>query len=436
LKTKFKETEIGMIPEDWEEIIFSEAVEINPKRELKKGSVAKSVGMEDIQPFARRISNYTLNEFKGGSKFKNGDTLFARITPSLENGKTAFVDILTDGETGFGSTEFIILAAKNGKTDPYYVHYLSRSPVVRNIAIKSMTGTSGRQRVENDVFDNITIYLPKIEEQQSIAKILSNLDSKIELNQQMNKTLEAIGKAIFKNWFIDFEFPNEEGKPYKSSCGEMVDSELGKIPKGWRSAKFSECVNVIKGCSYRSNDLKESQTALVTLKSINRGGGFNQGGYKEYVGEYSLDHTLKNGEIVVAQTDLTQKAEVIGRPAVVNSLGKYSTLVASLDLQIIRPKNNFSKYFIYCLLKTEDFHNHALSYTNGTTVLHLNKNAVPNYVFVEPQKIILDKFDDVIRHIHEKIYYCETEIQTLTNTKDLLLPKLMSGKIRVPIETS
>src|SRR3990167_1625155 len=198
--------------------------------------------MIDIEPFKRKISNFSIKEFKGGSKFRNKDTLFARITPCLENGKTAFVDILYNGEIGFGSTEFIVLSAKEEKTDSYFVYYLSRSPEIRKVAIKSMTGTSGRQRVENEVFDTIIINLPPVSEQSSIAKILSDLDSKIELNQQMNKTLESIGHAIFKHWFVDFEFPNEKGKPYKSSDGKMANSEFGQIPNGWKIGELQDLV--------------------------------------------------------------------------------------------------------------------------------------------------------------------------------------------------
>src|SRR3989338_7294030 len=239
-KSKFKQTEIGMIPEDWEELKLLEAIEINPKRELKKGVSAKKVPMDCLRPFNKKIQSFEVSKFSGGSKFINEDTLIAKITPCLENGKTAFVDILRDDEVGFGSTEFIVLYGKNEKTTNDFVYYLSISPQLRKEAIKSMTGTSGRQRVQNDLFEDIEIIIPSINEQSAIAKILSDLDSKIELNQQMNKTLESIAQAIFTNWFVDFEFPNEKGKPYKSSGGEMVDSELGEIPKGWKIGFFGD----------------------------------------------------------------------------------------------------------------------------------------------------------------------------------------------------
>ncbi|MEM0139660.1 MAG: restriction endonuclease subunit S [Ferroplasma sp.] len=284
-----------------------------------------------------------------------------------------------------------------------------------------------------DVY-NLKVKIPDYKEQRAIAKILSDLDSKIELDIRMNKTLESIAQALFKHWFIDFEFPDDNGNPYKSSGGEMVESELGEIPKGWEVNKLANYVDVIKGCSYRSEDLKRSNIALVTLKSINRGGGFNQDGYKEYVGDYDQDQILNEGDIIIAQTDLTQEAEVIGRAAIVNSLGKYSQLIASLDLQIIRPREVFSRNYLYYLLSRETFHNHALSYTNGTTVLHLNKNAVSEYKTVIPSKAIMKKFDICTSTTLQRIGININEKGVLVSIRCSLLPKLMSGKIRVPLE--
>lgn len=313
-----------------------------------------------------------------------------------------------------------------------YLYYYLKSKFGQNELNSKTTGTSVLG-IRQSELRRIKVPLVNMDEQQQISTILGSIDDKISLNLKMNKTLEAIGQAIFKNWFIDFEFPNEDGKPYKSSSGEMCNSELGLIPKSWTVGKLKDYVSVVKGCSYRSDDLQESQIALVTLKSINRGGGFNQSGYKEYVGEYADDQILRDGEVVVAQTDLTQKAEVIGRPAIVNSLGKYSTLVASLDLQVVRTKTDFSKNYIYYLLLSENFHNHALSYTNGTTVLHLNKNAIPEFTSIIPAKEILDRFDNIVEYVLKKIHLNEAEIQTLSNIRDSFLPKLMSGKIKVPV---
>ncbi|MBC3535707.1 restriction endonuclease subunit S [Megasphaera hominis] len=175
---------------EWSMKSISDIAEINPRESLKKGSKAKKIPMDALVPFTRDPIFYQLEEFKGGSKFRNKDTLMARITPCLENGKTAQVLCLNKYEIGFGSTEYIVFRAKE-KVDPNYLYYLICSPFVRDPAIKSMVGSSGRQRVQTDVVANLKVPVPEFEDQKRIGFILKNLDDKIQLNTQINKNLVA-----------------------------------------------------------------------------------------------------------------------------------------------------------------------------------------------------------------------------------------------------
>ena len=147
--------------------------------------------MDRLQPFTRNIGEYELAPYTGGAKFRNGDTVMARITPCLENGKTAMVSILDDNEVGFGSTEYIVLRNKNGLKDSRFVYYFATNPWFRDIAIKSMVGSSGRQRVQQSVLENLTVSIPSLPTQQRIANILGSLDNKIELNRRINDNLAA-----------------------------------------------------------------------------------------------------------------------------------------------------------------------------------------------------------------------------------------------------
>lgn len=183
---------------NWDAKRLSEIAYINPRESIGKGSVAKKVPMDGLQPFCRDISEFIFEEYKGGSKFKNGDTIMARITPCLENGKIAKVSILEDDEVGFGSTEYIVFRAIAGISDADFLYYLVCSPLVRNPAIKSMVGSSGRQRVQTDVIANLVIKLPTIEEQRTIGSTLKALDDKIELNNKINNNL-----YLDKSKFID-----------------------------------------------------------------------------------------------------------------------------------------------------------------------------------------------------------------------------------------
>ena len=170
---------------------LSDIAEFNPRESINKGSVAKKVTMDKLQPFCRDIPEYEYSEFTGGTKFRNGDTIMARITPCLENGKTAKVNILEDGEVGFGSTEYIVFRAKENITDEDYLYYLVCSPLVRDPAIKSMVGSSGRQRVQTDVVQNLEIDIPELRIQRRIGALLKSLDDKIALNNAINKNLAA-----------------------------------------------------------------------------------------------------------------------------------------------------------------------------------------------------------------------------------------------------
>ncbi|MDD3940619.1 MAG: restriction endonuclease subunit S, partial [Candidatus Pacebacteria bacterium] len=227
-------------PKEWRFFPLAKAIDFNPKRELEKGRHSKFISMADVQVFTKKISTFSVKKFSSGKKFKNGDTIMARITPCLENGKTSFIDFLGEGEIAAGSTEFIVLSGKKDVSDSNFVYYLSISPSIRSMAIKTMTGTSGRQRVDNEKFANLIIALPSIIEQKQIAEILSSLDDKIELNRKINSNLEKIASLLFKQWFVDFEFPNNNGESYKSSGGKMIDSELGEIPEGWKISKIGD----------------------------------------------------------------------------------------------------------------------------------------------------------------------------------------------------
>lgn len=174
----------------WKTKSISDLAMINPRESISRGTMAKKIPMDVLQPFTRDVPYYRLEEFRGGTKFKNMDTIMARITPCLENGKIAQVRCLEDEEVGFGSTEYIVFRAKEG-TDPDYLYYLICSPLVREPAIKSMVGSSGRQRVQTDVVANLQIEVPDFEEQKKIGGLLKALDDKIQLNTEINRNLYA-----------------------------------------------------------------------------------------------------------------------------------------------------------------------------------------------------------------------------------------------------
>lgn len=276
----------------------------------------------------------------------------------------------------------------------------------------------------------------------SIGEILGALDDKIELNRRMNATLEAMARALFQSWFVDFDPvrakldgrapANLDPATAASFPASFQDSPLGPIPQGWTPRRLAELVDVVKGRSYRSAELAESKTALVTLKSFLRGGGYRHDGLKPFTGGYKPQQQIFAGDLVIAFTDVTQDADVIGKPALIRSDERFDTLVASLDVGIVKPKGKqVSKEFLYCLFLSTAFQAHAYSHATGTTVLHLSGNAVPSFTCIEPPQDLMRRFSEAVAPAFKLIDENAKQARTLTTLRDTLLPKLLSGEISV-----
>lgn len=320
----------------------------------------------------------------------------------------------------------------------------------------------------------ICVDLPPIEVQEMIAKNRKDLDDKIENNRQINKSLEKIAQALFKSWFVNFDPVHAKAEAINNGGNEedariaamsaisgktkeelatmqtispedyaelestanafpssFVESELGLIPEEWEVTKIQDVAKTIKGQSYRSSELAESNTALVTLKSFNRGGGYRLDGLKAYTGTYKEEQVVFAGDLIIAYTDVTQAADVIGKPAMVISDSRYDRLVVSLDVAVVRPENPALKYFLYGLAKTEIFQQHTNAHSTGTTVLHLSKNAVPDYLFSLPQGALIEAYEKIATPLFSLINESISENKTLLKVRDVLLPRLLSGEIEI-----
>lgn len=202
---------------------LSDFTEINPYEKLPKGTIAKKISMEQLEPYEKFVSGYSLEAYSGGAKFRNGDTIMARITPCLENGKTAFVSTLDKNEVGFGSTEYIVFRAKDGISHPDFVYYLVISSLVREPAIKSMVGSSGRQRVQQTVIDELEVPNYSLAEQQHIVDILGSIDEKIEKLEKENKEFQKLCLSQFKLYFNNKE---------KVALNKLATVTMGQSPDG------------------------------------------------------------------------------------------------------------------------------------------------------------------------------------------------------------
>ena len=215
---------LGMKSE-WKTIRAADFIDFNPRLSIKKGNIATKVAMDKLKPFTKKIPETEKAEFNGGAKFCNGDTVMARITPCLENGKTAYVDMLDDGEIGFGSTEFIVMRAKTGISDPQFVYYTAINPVFRNVAIKSMVGSSGRQRVQQSVLEELELSVPDLDEQRRIGAFLARIDEKIALNDRINDNLCGLEPKLSLT---------------------IILSDIDAIPAGWRKCNLLDIANLLE----------------------------------------------------------------------------------------------------------------------------------------------------------------------------------------------
>lgn len=389
----------------WRKKQLQEIAFLKPTETLKKGDIAPNIPMANIKEFQRDVVKIDYSEFRGGTKFRNGDTLLAKITPCLENGKTAFVNCLQEDEIGFGSTEFIVLRAKEN-IDERFLYYLSISPEFRKQAISLMEGTSGRKRVNENALKISDFLIPDFEEQRKIANILSAIDDKIQINNQINQELEAMAKTLYDYWFVQFDFPDQNGKPYKSSGGKMVyHPELKReIPEGWGVESVGNLLDKVTKAEKIENNLIEFIGEIPVIDQS-----------QKYIAGFTNN---ENGLIQ------PQKGHVI--------FGDHTRVVKYINFdyargadgtQVLISKNeHISNVLLYHMIEDFDLSNYGYA---------RHFKFLKEKIVIVPDKEVSSKFETQANVIYEKIKNNIFENQELTRLRDWLLPMLMNGQVKV-----
>ena len=376
---------------------LSEIAEFNPRESIKKGSVAKKIAMDKLQPFCRDIPEYEYATFTGGTKFRNGDTIMARITPCLENGKTAKVNILADDEVAFGSTEYIVFRAKENVADEDYLYYLVCSPLVREPAIKSMVGSSGRQRVQTDVVQNLEIDLPDLDTQRKIGGVLKALDDKIALNNAINKNLEQQTQTIFTEEFLS----------------------LDGVPEGWSESSLLGIANYLNGLAMQKFRPSDDEQGLPVLKIKELRQGSCDANSELCSPSIKSEYIVHDGDVIFSWSGSLLVDFWCGGTC---GLNQHLFKVTS---------NKYDKWFYFAWTNYHLQKFIAIAADMATTMGHIKREELAKAEVLIPSQSDYERIGGVLAPLYDLVIANRIENRKLASLRDELLPQLMSGQLDV-----
>ena len=316
------------------------------------------------------------------------------------------------------------------KSSELFVYYFFE--YIKKEIQKSASG-SIQDNINIDYLSKMRIKIPEKDYQDKIVEVLSSIDKKILLNNQINQELEDMAKTLYDYWFVQFDFPDQNGKPYKSSGGKMVyHPELKReIPEGWGVEKLKDKLSVSRGISYKTENIKDNiGIPMINLASIGISRNYKSSGLKFFNGEYSKEKIVSGGDLLIACTDLTRNADIVGSPIIVPfDEQKY---LFSMDLAKIDSKVDYiNKYYLYSTLRTEHYHNYIKKWASGTNVLHLNIDGMGWYSIAIPPMNLQEEYSKIILNFSKKTNNNIQQNKELTQLRDWLLPMLMNGQVKV-----
>jgi len=413
--------------DEWQEVPFSEAVLINPPIRLKNSENYPFVDMASVEPSSKLVFAKEERKFTGGgSRFQSGDTLMARITPCLENGKIG--QFYSDNPTiiAHGSTEFIVIRGRPTVSETEFAYYLTKWEHVRSYAIGQMTGTSGRQRVPVNAFDQLLVPIPSVEEQRAIVSVLSALDDKINLNRRINETLEAMARAIFKDWFVDFGpvRAKAEGRPpylapdLWALFPDALDDE--DKPVGWTVVSLSEFA-YLNPESWSKNhqpvEIKYVDLANTKWGVIETTQRFN---WKEAPSR--AQRILRTGDTIVGTVRPGNGSfSFIGQDGFTGSTG----------FAVLRPKMDRYREFVYLSATSSENIERLTHLADGAAYPAVRPDVVIETESIKSNEELLIHFSEIVEPLFAQIECNKVMSKDLAQLRDLLLPKLMSGEIRL-----
>ena len=331
------------------------------------------------------------------------------------------------------SQDVALVKCKKGLLDPNFCYYLISSSVVCQQLSAGAQQTKIRHTSPDKIKD-CTVWIPELEVQKRIGRILSDIDEKIALNRQINDNLEAMAKQLYDYWFVQFDFPNEEGKPYKSSGGAMVWNEKLKhqIPEGWEVKQLRDIIETNRGISYNTSSISGGGVPMINLASFNVDGSYKDAGLKSYNGNYTQEKILKPFDLVLCNTQQTAiefSKDIIGKAFLIPDIFD-GDIVSSHHINTIKTEEVLKPYLAY-LSNTYHFHKYATGCCSGTNILGLDYNSFSQYKLEIPPKYLLKEFHDFIIDIVKRKSLIIKENKLLTKQRNEFLPLLMNGQATV-----
>lgn len=393
---------------EWKKVKFLDVVHLNPRISLEKGVEYPFVEMSNIVPCARKPEKDVFKKYLGeGTKFEQGDTIVARIEPCLQNGK----GFQCSYKQGFGSTEFLVFRPVNiNDLDCDFLYYYMGQQSIREAMAKTMVGASGRQRVNNKVFHDLQINLPPLSTQHCIANILSRYDSLIENYQKQIKLLEEVAQRLYKEWFVDLRFPGHENT-------KIVDG----VPEGWERKKVNSIIELQSGFAFKSSTFDDNGTyKIVTIKNV-KDGAFDGDNVSKIVAipdKMPKHCILADGDILLSLTGN------VGRVCIVN--GKSYLL----NQRVAKLATDY-KAFTYCLFRSRDMFIEVNNLANGAAQQNVSPIRIGEMKILLPNSELLQEFESIVFKSIARIISLQSQLHLLTEARDRLLPKLMSGDIEI-----
>ena len=305
--------------------------------------------------------------------------------------------------------------------DPFFVYYSLRTKVSE---LKAHAAGAATPIINKSTFSEIVLDAPCLGAQRRIGEILGAYDDLIEVNRRRVKLLEEMARGLFEEWFVRFRFPSYESVP-------LFDTPNGPLPEGWQLKTLSEACVFLRGKSYRSDELAVvGGMPFVNLKCVLRDGGFRADGLKRFTGEYKPNHVVVRGDIVMAVTDMTQERRIVGRVARMPLLDEASSVI-SMDLVKVKPASEVDSTFLYCWFRYSGFGPLAAQHANGANVLHLSPKAIEGLPIVFPSIPLQKEFGARVKSLFNLADFLAASEIKLTSSRDLLLPRLISGQLSV-----